>query len=143
MKGKRYRILYERKVRGNSKGFSEKYLLKKAEEIFQKIKDKKAIKEEAKRLGNISVRIDLTGTPEVSFIIRVKNGKLGFIADKGYCDAAVGMRKEYFIQLINNPPKYGNMKRILFDNVFLKRGSVRDFMRLRPIFINALLEDKD
>lgn len=139
MKRKRYRVLYERKARGNSRTFSEKYLLGKAEEIFNRIKDKESIKQEAKRLGNMSLRIDLAGTPEVSFVVEIKNGRLEFIPGKKYTDAAVGIKKEYFIQLINNPPRYGNMKNILFDKVFLKKGPVREFMCLKPIVMEALL----
>lgn len=139
MKRKAYRVLYERKARGNSRTFSEKYLLRKAEEIFNRIKDKEGIRQEAKRLGNMRLRIDLTGTPEVSFVIEVKNSKLRFIPGKKYTDVAVGIKKEYFVQLINNPPQYGNMKNILFDKIFLKKGSLREFIRLKQIVIEALL----
>jgi len=76
MKRKVYRVLYERKKRGNSRIFSEKYLLRKAEELFNRIKDKKSIRKEVKRLDNVSLRVDLTGVPEVSFVIEINDGKL-------------------------------------------------------------------
>jgi len=62
-----------------------------------------------------------------------------FIPGKKYTDVALGIQKKYFVQLINNPPQQGNMKIILFDKVFLKKWPVKEFIRLKPIVIEALL----
>lgn len=135
----KYRTIHERKKRrGREKrSLSEKALLEKAQKLFDGISKEKIIKDLAKSLGNMALRIDLVGTPEVSFIIAAKSGKLKFITDKIYTDMAIGVHKEYFLELVKNPPKLGNMN-IVYNNIIFRKGAVKMFKRSRPFFSSAL-----
>jgi len=142
----KYQILHKRKIisKLSSKkyDFSEKELLKKGKKLYNEMIKKEIVRETAKRLGYISCRIDLAGAPEVSFTIAVENGKLQFISGEKNADMAIGMSKEFFSDLVNNPPKYGNMKIILFNNISLRKGRVKLFQSLKPLLVNALLAEK-
>lgn len=119
------------------RSLSEKALLKKAQELFDSMSKEKVIKDLAKSFDNIALRVDLVGTPEVSFIIAVKSGELKFIADKFYTDMAIGIHKEYFLELAKNPPELGNMN-IIYNNIIFRKGVVKMFKRSRPLFATAL-----
>lgn len=136
----KYKIIHDRKKRGGRKkrSLSEKALLEKAEKLFNTMSKEKIIKDMAKSFDNMALRIDLVGTPEVSFIIAVQNGKLKFIADKLYTDMAIGIHKEYFLELVKNPPELGNME-IIYNNIIFRKGVVKMFKRSRPLFSSALL----
>ena len=123
--------------------YSEKALLRKAKKLYNEMIKKKIVRETARRIGYMSCRIDLTGAPEVSFTIGVEKGKMQFIPNGGTDeDMAIGMSKEFFIDLVNDPPKYGNMKIVLFNNLYLRKGRVQLFRYLKPLLINALLSEK-
>ena len=136
----KYKIIHDRKKRGGRKkrGLSEKALLDKAQKLFNSVSNEKVVKDLAKSFDNIALRVDLVGTPEVSFIIAVKSGKLKFITDKLYTDMAIGIHKEYFLELVKNPPELGNMN-IVYNNIIFRKGVVKMLKRSRPLFSSALL----
>ncbi|MBU2639319.1 MAG: hypothetical protein KKG75_01280 [Nanoarchaeota archaeon] len=120
--------------------FSEKELLKKARRLYNDMIKKDIVKETAKKIGYISCRMDLTGVPEISFSIVIENGKIQFVSGKNDdTDMAIGMSKKFFVDLVNNPPKYGNMKIVLFNNISLRRGNIKLFQSMKPLLVNALL----
>jgi len=137
---KKYKTIHDKKKRGGRKkrSLSEKALLEKARKLFDRMGKEKIMKDLAKSFDNMALRIDLVGTPEVSFIIAAKSGKLKFITDKLYSDIAIGIHKEYFLELVKNPPLLGNMN-IVYNNIIFRKGVVKMFKRSRPFFSSALL----
>lgn len=143
----KYQILHKRKKRHKLSpkkelALQKEALLKKAKELFERMKNTSIVKEEASLIRNMSLRVDLTGTPEVSFIIAIINGKPNFITDKINADMAIGMDKEFFLRLVDNPPKYGNMKIQLFNNISLRKGNILLFQLMKPLLVNVLLGEK-
>jgi len=141
---KNFRELHARKRRGKvsskrKRELSEKRLLASARKVFQKISRRKKTKELVSFLPDTAIRIDLVGSPEVSFMLLIKNGKVGFSSKRTPARLAVGIHKELFSKLIKNPPKTGNLKIALFDNIFLRKGPVREFRWLKPILVQILL----
>lgn len=144
----KYQTLHRRKIirKLSSKekyDFSKKALLGKARKLYNEMVKKEIVKESAKRIGYLACRIDLAGAPEVSFTIAVEKGKMQFIPSGGTDeDMAIGMSKEFFVDLVNDPPKYGNMKILLFNNLYLRKGRAQLFRYLKPLLVNALLATK-
>jgi len=141
---KNFRELHARKHRGKlsankKKELSEKYLLAKARKVFQKIKRRKNTKEAVSLLPDTAIRIDLVGSPEVSFMILIRKGKLSFSSKKTNARLAIGIQKELFLKLIKKPLRTGNLKLALFDKIFLRKGPIREFQWLKPILLQILL----
>ncbi|MBU4501468.1 MAG: hypothetical protein KKA79_02670 [Nanoarchaeota archaeon] len=135
---KHYRTIHDKEERGKKKRrLSEELLISKAEEVFERMSKEKFIRDLAKRLDNISIRIDLIGTPETSFIIAVKKGKLKFLTEHIYADMAVGIHKKYFLELLENPPEFGNMK-IIHNNIIFRKGRVKLFKYAQPLLASTL-----
>ena len=136
----KYKTIHDRKKRGGreKRSLSEKALLEKAQKLFNSVSKEKIVRDLAKSFGNMTLRVDLVGTPEVSFIIAVQNRKLKFVTDKLYTDMAIGIHKEYFLELVKNPPELGNMN-IIYNNIIFRKGVVKMFKRSRPLFSSALL----
>lgn len=120
---------------------TEKELLNEARRMFQRAKEKHAVKEAVAGLRDISIRFDLVGkAPEVSFVLAIEDGRLRFITDRVDTDLAVGIQREYFLELIERPPRWRGRK--LLSNIFLRNGIVKDFKRLKPLFM-AFLSGRD
>ncbi|MFH1239918.1 MAG: hypothetical protein V1672_01770 [Candidatus Diapherotrites archaeon] len=141
---KNFRELHGKKRRGKVSAkrkmeLSEKRLLANARKVFQKIRRRKKTKELASLLPDTAIRIDLVGSPEVSFMLLIKNGKIGFSTKRTAARLAIGIHKELFLKLIKNPPKTGNLKIALFDNIFLRKGPIREFRWLKAILVHFLL----
>lgn len=133
-----YRIIHDRKKRGkNKRGLSKNLLLSKAKEMFERMNKEKFVRDMAKKFNNLSIRVDLIGTPEVSFVLAVQNGKLKFLTEQVYSDIAVGIHKEYFLELLKNPPQFGNMK-LVHNNIFFRKGRVKMFKYARPLLSSSL-----
>ncbi|MBI5073533.1 hypothetical protein HZA99_06975 [Candidatus Woesearchaeota archaeon] len=144
----KYQILHPRKKRNKLSSKKElalqkESLLKKAKELFVHMKKNHVVKQHVLVIKDMSIRIDLIGVPQVSFTIALMNSKLHFITDKIDTDMAIGMHKDFFLRLTDNPPQYGNMKIQLFNNIFLRRGNVLMFHCMKPILVNALLGEKE
>lgn len=141
---KNFRELHARTSRGKQSAnkkreLSKKQLLAKARKVFQKIKRRKSTKELVAWLPDTTIRVDLVGSPEVSFMLLIRKGKLCFSSKKTAARLAVGIHKELFSKLIKKPPRTGNLKIALFDNIFLRKGPVREFQWLKPVLIQILL----
>ena len=116
---------------------TEKELIRKARMMFQRMKKRRAVKEAVAGLQDISIRFDLIGhAPEVRFVLAIEDGELRFITDRVYADLAVGIQREYFLELIERPP--GRCGKRLLSNIFLRNGAVGDFKRLKPVFMAFL-----
>lgn len=143
----KYQILHPRKKRHKlspkkEQALQREALLKKAKELFAHMKKNFIVRQHVLLIKDMSIRIDLIGVPQVSFTIALINSKLNFITDKINTDMAIGMHKDFFLKLTDNPPRYGNMKIQLFNNIFLRRGNVLMFQCMKPILVNALLGEK-
>ena len=141
---KNFRELHARTSRGRlpankKRELSEKRLLAKARKVFQRFKRRKNTRELVSLLPDTAIRIDLVGSPEVSFMLLIKDGKIGFSSKRKAARLAIGIHKQLFSKLIKNPPKTGNLKIALFDNIFLRKGPVREFRWLKPILVQVLL----
>lgn len=141
---KNFRELHVRKGRGRlsaskKRELSEKQLLAKARKVFKRIERRKNTKQLVSLLPDTAIRIDLVGSPEVSFMLLIRDGKIGFSTKRTAARIAVGLHKELFSGLIEKPPKTGNLKIALFDNIFLRKGPVREFQWLKPLLIQILL----
>lgn len=133
-----YNIIHDRKKRGKKKrSLSKNSLLSKAREMFERMNKEEFVQDMAKRFNNLSIRIDLIGTPEVSFVLAVQQGKLKFLTEHMYTDIAVGIHKEYFLELLKNPPQFGNMK-IVHNNIFFRKGRVKMFKYAKPLLSSSL-----
>ena len=144
----KYQTLHPRRKRNKLSSKKElalqkESLLKKAKEFFANMKKNQVVKQHVLVIKDMSIRIDLIGVPQVSFVIALINSKLHFITDKIDTDMAIGMHKDFFLKLVNNPPQYGNMKIQLFNNIFLRRGNTLMFQCMKPILVNALLGEKE
>lgn len=138
MKGYRhYRTIHDTKKRGKNRDISKESLLSKAQEMFKRMNKEKFVQDLAKRFNNFSMRVDLVGTPEVSFVLAIQQGKLKFLTEKIYTDIAVGIHKEYFLELLKNPPEFGNMK-IIHNNIFFRKGRVKLFEYAKPLLSSTL-----
>jgi len=140
---KNFRELHVRTSRGKlsankKRELSEKQLLAKARKAFQRIKRRKNTKELVSLLPDTTIRIDLVGSPEVSFMLLIRQGKIGFSSKRTATRLAVGIHKELFIKLIKKPLRTGNLKIALFDNIFLRKGPIREFQWLKPILVQIL-----
>lgn len=139
MRYTKYLPIYERKVRGlEDKAIieSKEELIGKAYNLFNRLKKRKHIKEAAAGLPDTTIRVDLVNPPELSFIITIENGKLKFTKDRLYTNVAVGIHKELFSEIINNPRKF-NVGLVL-NNIHLRKGTVRHILLLRPLLIKVL-----
>jgi len=135
----KYRIIHERRSRtGAVTALSEKELMAKARKIFHKMKRRQVIKRIVAEMGNTSIRFDLMGIPETSFYIGINDGELKFSTDKIFPNLAVGIHKEYFAKLVENPPQLGSVETII-DNISLRKGRVREFKRLKSILLSTVL----
>lgn len=140
---KNFRELHGRTKRGTLSSneeieLSEEELLAKAKKLFQRIKRKKNIQELVPYLPDTSIRIDLVGSPEVSFMLLVKKGKLCFSSERMNARLAIGIHKQLFLKIVENPQKIGNLHALL-DNIFLRKGPVREFQWLKPILMQMFL----
>ena len=139
---KNFRELHARKGRGRlsahkKRELNKKYLLEKARKVFKRIEMKENTKQLVSLLPNTAIRIDLVGSPEVSFMLLIKDGKIGFSSKKTAAELAIGIHKELFLKLVKNPPT-GNLKIALFDKIFLRKGTVREFQWLKPLLIQIM-----
>lgn len=136
---KHYRTIHDKKKRGRRRRkITEELLLSKAREMIERMNKEKFVRDMAKRFEDLSVRIDLIGTPEVSFVLAARKGKLKFLTDHVYADMAVGIHKEYFLELLKNPPEFGNMK-IIHNNIIFRKGMVKLFKYFKPLLSSSLL----
>lgn len=135
----RYTTIHNRKKRGGrrKRNTSEEKLIEKARAIYNVMKKEKIIKDLAKSFDDISLKVDLVGTPEVSFIIAVENGKLKFLTDKRYTDMAIGIHKNYFLELVKNPPKWRSIN-LRYNNIIFRKGVVRMFKQSKSLFSKIL-----
>ncbi len=143
----KYQTLHPRKKRNKlsskkEQALQKEALLKKAKELFARMKKNHVVKQHVLLIKDMSIRIDLIGVPQVSFTIALINSKLNFITDKIDTDMAIGIHKDFFLKIVDNPPQYGNMKIQLFNNIFLRRGNILMFQCMKPILVNALLSQK-
>jgi len=141
---KNFRELHARTSRGKQsankkKELSKKQLLATARKVFQKIKKRKKTRELVSHLPDTTIRIDLVGSPEVSFMLLIRKGKIGFSSKKTAARLALGIHKQLFTKLIKKPPKTGNLKIALFDKIFLRKGPIMEFQWLKPVLIQILL----
>ncbi len=136
---KHYKTIHNRKKRSKKgKKVTEELLLSRAQEMFERMSKEKFVRDMARRFDNISIRVDLVGTPEVSFVLAVQKGKLKFLTEHMYTDMAVGIHKEYFLELLENPLEFGNMK-VIHNNVIFRKGIVKMFKYARPLLSSGLL----
>ncbi len=141
MLNKHYLRIHDRKKRGQGERKTrDSTLLKKAEIMFNNISQEKFIKRLAKSFDDVSIRIDLVGTPEAFFIIANRKGRLKFIKERRPTDMAVGIHKEYFFELLKNPPQFGNMK-FIHNNIIFRKGIVKMFKYAQPLLSNTLFSD--
>lgn len=140
MQNKHYQPIRHRKKRGKERTVKNDKLLEQAEIMFNNVKKEKFVSDLAKSFDDLSIRIDLIGTPEASFIIANKNGKLKFIKERIPTDMAVGIHKEYFHELMKNPPRFGNMN-FVYNNIIFRKGVVKLFNCARPFLSNTLLNN--
>lgn len=139
---KHYRIIHDKKKRGKKdNGLTGELLLSKAREMFERMNQERFVRNLAKGFEDLSIKIDLVGTPEVSFVIAVQKGKLRFLTEHVHADMAVGIHKEYFLELLENPPRFGNMK-IIYNNIIFRKGRVRVFEYAKPLLFSSLLSGK-
>lgn len=137
-----YKTIHNKKKRGRKrKEITEELLLSRAREMFERVNKEKFVRDLAKRFENLSIRVDLVGTPEVSFILAVQKGKLKFLTDHMYTDMAVGVHKEYFLELLENIPEFGNMK-VIHNNIIFRKGRVKIFKYAKPLLSSSLLSGK-
>ena len=140
-KNKHYTIIHDRKKRGNGrKKTKDADILNKVEQMFNEITKEKFIRDMAKSFDNISIRVDLIGTPEISFIIENEKGRVKFIRERIDTDMAVGIHKEYFLELLKTPPKFGNMM-FIYNNIIFRKGVVKMFKYAQPLLSNTLFSD--
>lgn len=141
MQNKHYQTIHHRKKRGKGERKTrDSIILKKAERMFNNISKEKFVKGLAKSFDDVSIRIDLVGTPEAFFIIANKKGRLKFIKERIHTDMAVGIHKEYFLELLKNPPQFGNMN-FIHNNIIFRKGIVKMFKYARPLLSNTLLNN--
>lgn len=142
-KYRRYHTLHRRKKHraiGKSQCLDDKNLLKKARVLFRRMVKRSAIKQEAKRLPDTTIRIDLMPPPELSFVISIKRGKLEFIANNmPYPKIAVAFHRGVFVELIDHPPKLRELG-VIFKNISLRKGRVGQILQFKPVLAAALLE---
>ncbi len=141
---KNFRELHARTKRGSlsankKRKLGEMQLLAIARGVFHKIKRRKSTKELVSWLPDTTIRIDLVGSPEVCFMLLVRQGKLGFSSKRTAARLAIGIHKELFSKLVKKPPRTGNLKIALFDNIFLRKGPIREFQWLKPTLVQILL----
>lgn len=135
--------IHRRKDRGKGVSLSDEELLKIVEELFKMMKKKQYLKKTLKQLsetiGDISLRIDLMGAPELSFILDIAKGKLNFLKEKRYANVGVAFHKAFFINFIKKPPKQ-NQAHILLNNMVIRKGEVKVFQCLGVLFFGSLIE---
>ncbi len=138
---KKYKTIHEKTTRdGSTQDPTEKELIKEARKMFSRMKRRKTVKMVAEKIGDVAIRFDLIGTPEVSFAVIMGNNELKFSTDRMPPDLAVGIHKEWFIKLVNQP-NHTNPK-IIMDNICLRKGNVRDFKRFKSVCLETLVKQR-
>lgn len=137
MQNRHYLPIRKRKARGTGKKkVEDSVIIEKAKLMFDEISQEQFVKDLAKSFEDLTIRIDLVGVPEAFFIIANENGKLRFITEKMHTDMAVGIHKEYFLELLKNPPQVGNMM-FIYNNIIFRKGTVQMFKYALPLLSNV------
>ncbi|MBU2497228.1 MAG: hypothetical protein KJ767_04170 [Nanoarchaeota archaeon] len=140
---KKYLPIHKNKKRGKGdKTLNPEELLALVRKFFDNATKEKFVKDLAKSFDDISCRIDLVGVPETSFVLAVVKGKLKFLSSRQNADMAMGIHKDFFLDLIQNPPKFGNIK-LIYNNIIFRKGIVKLFKYGKPIFSSVLFSGND
>ncbi|MFH1365660.1 MAG: hypothetical protein ABIH28_03690 [archaeon] len=140
---RKYLTVHKKNKRGGKdKTLNSEELITKAKELSDTVSKEKLVKDLVRRYVDISCRIDLVGSPETSFVIKVVDGKLKFSTAKQFTDMAVGIHKDFFSKLIKNPSQLGNIKQI-YNNIIFRKGTVKLLKYGTPILSALLLTGND
>lgn len=135
--------IHKRKKRGGRVSISDENLLRIIKELVRRMKRKKHVKESVKRieniLGDVSIKIDLMGVPEINFILTVKKGRLNILTKRGYANVGIAFHKSFFFNFIKNPPKH-NQAQVLLNNMVIRKGEVKILQALGVLFLGSLIQ---
>jgi len=135
--------IHKRKNRGNDISISNDDILRITKELFKRMKRKKHVKESVRQItetiGDMSLRIDLMGAPELSLILDIREGKLNLLKEKKYTHVGIAFHKSFFLNFITNPPEH-NQAHVALNNMVLRKGEVRVFQCLGVLFFGSLVE---